>query len=300
MSTKRGVVASALTTSPPCGLADRRIVGHAGKHLGDVANLHGAALALHLARNVHQASQVARKQRVGAARRDIGALPADDGVGQFAVLDCECPAEAAAHISVVQRNETQPFDARQQFARLAHNPHLAQAGARIVIGDGALETGGDLGDAEPVDEEAHHFVAFSGKGVGLDRHVRLIGEELGIVPGEHPGAGAARRDDAIAGGEGLDRPPGDRLGRGAVARVVGGLAAAGLRGNDDFAARLLQQLDRGEADARTHEVDEAGDEKPDAERRRGRRGGGVSQDQRPSFPFRRDIGPAGRGIQAKP
>ena len=84
------------------------------------------------------------------------------------------------------------------------------------------------------------------------------------MPGEHPGARAARRDDVIAGRERLDRPARDRPGRGAIARIVGGLAAAGLRGNDDLAARLLQQLDRGEADARAHEVDEAGDEQPDA------------------------------------
>ncbi len=85
--------------------------------------------------------------------------------------------------------------------------------------------------------------------------------------GEHPGAGAARRDDPVAGREGLDRPARDRPGRGAIARIVGGLAATGLGGNDDFAARLLQQRDRGEADARAHEVDEASDEEPDADRR---------------------------------
>ena len=54
-----------------------------------------------------------------------------------------------------------------------------------MIGDGALVARGDLFDAEPIDEEAHQLVAFGGEGVGLDRHVRLVGEELGIVFGEH-------------------------------------------------------------------------------------------------------------------
>ena len=75
---------------------------------------------------------------------------------------------------------------------------LAQAGAGIVIGDGAVVARGDLGDAEHVDEEAHQLVAFGGEGVGLDRHVGLVGEQFGIVLGEHAGAGAARRDDVVA------------------------------------------------------------------------------------------------------
>ena len=81
--------------------------------------------------------------------------------------------------------------------------------------------------------------------------------------GEHARAGAARRHDVVAfreGGDGLAR---DRLGVGAIARIIGGLAAAGLRGHDDLAARVLEQLDRREADARPDEIDETGDEQAD-------------------------------------
>ena len=47
----------------------------------------------------------------------------------------------------------------------------------------------------------------------------------------------------------------------AVAGVVGGLAAAGLRRRHlDPAAGIFEQLDRGEADARPEQIDQAGDE----------------------------------------
>ena len=66
---------------------------------------------------------------------------------------------------------------------------------------------------------------------------------------------------------------GERLGVGAVTRIVGGLAAAGLAlGHLDDAAGVLEQLDGGETDGRTEEVDEAGDEQrhPQSGRGRGR------------------------------
>ena len=63
--------------SPIGGLA------HAGQHLGDVAHLDRAALALQLAGHVHQAAEIAGQQRVGAGRRDVGGLLADHGVGDL-------------------------------------------------------------------------------------------------------------------------------------------------------------------------------------------------------------------------
>jgi hypothetical protein len=87
------------------------------------------------------------------------------------------------------------------------------------------------------------------------------------VLGEHAGAGAARRHDVVAAGEGVDRAAGDRLGVGAVAGIERRLAAAGLLRHDDLAAGVLQQLDRGEADGRAKQVDETGDEQADAKLR---------------------------------
>ena len=56
----------------------------------------------------------------------------------------------------------------------------------------------------------------------------------------------------------------DRDRVGAIALVVGRLAAAGLAARHlDPAAGLLQELDRGEADRRPEQVDQAGDEQGD-------------------------------------
>ena len=50
-----------------------------------------------------------------------------------------------------------------------------------MIGDGAVVAGGDLLDAERVDEKAHEFPAFARERHGLARGVRLVGEQFGIV-----------------------------------------------------------------------------------------------------------------------
>ena len=107
-------------------------------------------------------------------------------------------------------------------------------------------------------------MGFLGEALGLCRHFRLAGEKLGIVPGEHAAAGAARDDDIIAIGERLDRLWRQRLGGQAVAGIVGGLAAAGLARDDHLAAGVLEELDRGEADRRPDDIDETGDEQADA------------------------------------
>ena len=102
-------------------------------------------------------------------------------------------------------------------------------------------------------------------GLGLTiENLRLVGEELGVMLGEHARARPAGRDDVVAIGEGLDRAPRDRFRVGAVSRIIGGLAAAGLLGHEHPAAGVFEQLDRSEADARAHRVDEAGDEQADA------------------------------------
>ena len=81
-----------------------------------------------------------------------------------------------------------------------------------MIGDGSVEARLDPLTPQHIDEEADQLVAFVGEALGLRRQVRLVGEQLGIVLGEHAGAGAARRDDIVAIGEGVDRLARDRLG----------------------------------------------------------------------------------------
>ena len=123
-----GLASSALS---PIGGSSR----HSREHLGDVADPHRSTLALHLARHVHEAAEIAGEQGVGAARGDIGALLRDDRVGQLAVFGREGSAEAAADFAVREIDQPQPFDAREQLARLPLDAQLAQARAGIVIGD---------------------------------------------------------------------------------------------------------------------------------------------------------------------
>src|SRR3546814_20234885 len=68
-----------------------------------------------------------------------------------------------------------------------------------------------------------------------------------------------RSVETLEGSDGLLR---QRAGVGAVARVVGRLAAAGLRlGHLDTAAGIFQQLHGSKAHRRPHHVDQAGDRK---------------------------------------
>ncbi|MNC85546.1 hypothetical protein D3C83_11520 [compost metagenome] len=92
--------------------------------------------------------------------------------------------------------------------------------------------------------------------------LRLRGKEVGIVRADHPGAGTRRRDDVIAGLELRENFPRQRKRRPAIARVIAGLAATGLAcRNHHLAPGRLQQAQRREPDAGTHEIDEAGNEK---------------------------------------
>ena len=87
---------------------------------------------------------------------------------------------------------------------------------------------------------------------------------------DHAAAGARRRDQVVAVLEFGDDLRRERLRVGAVAGVVGRLAAARLRRrHEDLRAAGFEQLDRREADRRPHQVDEAGDEEADAHEREG-------------------------------
>ena len=119
-------------------------------------------------------------------------------------------------------------------------------------------------------------MALAGEDLRSLGEVGIIGEKIGIVFGHHAAAGARGRDDVVAVGEGVHGLQGERLRIGPVARIEGGLAAAGLRGHGDLAARILQQFDGGEADAGAEEIDKTGDEEADA-RLGGMRQGDVSR-----------------------
>ena len=114
-------------------------VGHPGEHLGDVPARHRAALPLQLAGDVQQAAEIAGEHGAGTRCRDRRRLALDHVVGDLGVLDAERAAEAAAGFRVLHFGERQPVDRSEQPARLVAHPHLAQARAGVVVGDGSRE-----------------------------------------------------------------------------------------------------------------------------------------------------------------
>jgi hypothetical protein len=67
---------------------------------------------------------------------------------------------------------------------------------------------------------------------------------------EHGGARARRDNDVVEALEGLDHLTRNRLGVGAVAGIIGGLASTGLALRHlDLGAGVFEQLDRTKADA---------------------------------------------------
>ena len=156
----------------------------------------------------------------------------------------------------------------EQLARLLLDAELAQARAGIVIGDDAVVARRDLGDAQHVDQERHQLVAAAGQVLGPRLHRRIVVEQAGIVMAQHAAARARGRDHGVVAFEGLDDLGRDRPRRGAVAGIVGRLAAADLQGRDlDRAAGVLEELYGGETDRGPEQVDQAGDEERDAARR---------------------------------
>jgi hypothetical protein len=121
--------------------------------------------------------------------------------------------------------------------------------------------------AAHIDEERDELVGARGEFPRLREAGRLVGEQFRVMQLDHAGAGAGRRDDVIIAGEGSDGLAPDRSGVGPVARIVGGLAAAGLGMRHlDRAARLFQKLHGGKADARPEQIDQAGHQQRDARR----------------------------------
>ncbi len=118
-----------------------------------------------------------------------------------------------------------------------------------------------------VHQEGGELVGFGGQGFGACVQVGVIAEQGGQVAREHPGAGARGDDDVVVGRECREEAESEVAGGGAIAGVIGGLAAAGLgAGNFNRAAGGFEQGDAGEGDAGAVQVHQAGDEQGDARR----------------------------------
>ena len=201
--------------------------------------------------------------QIGAGRLDVGDLVAHHLGRDLRILDAEGAAEAAADLGIRQLVELQPAHAREQPARLLLDAELAQARAGIVVGGARRQARLDRLDAAHVGEEADQLEGARGQVAGRGAVGRRFVEQRRIVLLQHAGAGAGRRHDVVVAGEGGDRLARDQDRIGAVALIVGRLAAAGLARHLDPAAGALQELDRGKADRGPEQIDQAGDEQGD-------------------------------------
>ncbi len=77
-----------------------------------------AAVALQLARHVHQAAEIARQQNFGLRRLDVLRLLGDNGVRQIGVFDRERAAEAAAGFAILHLDQFEALDGGKQSTRL--------------------------------------------------------------------------------------------------------------------------------------------------------------------------------------
>ncbi|MBV6476119.1 MAG: hypothetical protein MOGDAGHF_01699 [Rhodocyclaceae bacterium] len=134
-----------------------------------------------------------------------------------------------------------------------------------MVGHRALEVAGHAVELEDVHQEVGQLVGAGGEPLDALERRRIVAEQLGVMGADHAAAGAGGGDDVVEALEfrqGLFR---QGEGGGAVARVVGRLAAAGLRLRHlDGATAVLEQADGGKGDAGLHKIGETGDEEGDA------------------------------------
>ncbi len=209
------------------------------------------------------------EQQARAAAVDGVGLLADDRVRDRRILDAEGAAETAAHVVALERLEGESGHLVEQGARLVMDAELAQAGATVVVGEAGVELHIGGRKVHHVHQEAHEFVSAFAEPAGAFCPGGIVRQGLGVVRPRHADAGAGRRDDVVVALEGLDEMAGEHCRVGGVAAVESRLAAAGLRVRYlDTASGIAQQLERGEADAGAHRIDQAGDEEADTRWRR--------------------------------
>jgi hypothetical protein len=99
-------------------------------------------------------------------------------------------------------------------------------------------------DACHVDEKIGQFVHTRRKALIAACELRIIAKQIGVALADHAAARPGRDDDVVELLEFLERFFGQVTGQRAIAGVVGGLPAAGLRGrHHDVVTGLFQQLE---------------------------------------------------------
>ena len=155
-----------------------------------MAHLDIGAVPFQLAGDVHQATEIAGENGRGTGRRDIGAFIANHLVGNIGILHTKGAPKPATGLPEGKFAELHPADGLEQLSRLGPHAHFPQAGAGIVIGDGPAERCVDRIYAAHIRQERHQLIGSSREVARPGRHRLIALKKLGIVFGQHAGAGA--------------------------------------------------------------------------------------------------------------
>lgn len=215
-------------------------------------------LAAQNAPDVHEAGVVGAAQDVGAGGDGVADLVLAHGGRYIGVLHGEGAAEATAFVGAGQLAQLQSLDGLQEAARSVAEAEETQAVAGGVVGHRVREVRADVGHSEDVDEELGELVGTGGEGRG--RGVA----DLRVVLPDHGGTGSRGGHHILVPLEGGGGTAYERLGLGAVAGVVLGLPAAGLRlGEVDLHPEAFEEPHGRDPGGRIHRVVDAGDEEGD-------------------------------------
>ena len=116
-----------------------------------------AAAAAQATGDVHQAARVGSHDHVGAALLDRLGLVAHHRAADATETHRKRPAEAAALVEALQRDQLQARDVPEELLRLGLESQAAQV-TRHVIGCLAVKAGADVKNAEHVDEKIGQLV----------------------------------------------------------------------------------------------------------------------------------------------
>jgi hypothetical protein len=197
----------------------------------EARDVHGPLLGVMAAQvppDVEKASRLAQHQEVGPALQVAVLLLLDHRLGDPGVGVGELAAEPAAEIGLLQLHELRPAGGADQLLRLLRDPEGPQDVARLVIGDLALEGRPDVLRPQHLDDVLGELEEPRGQLLGPGAPGGIALEELRIAMLHGGDAGAGDAHDLPVAFEDLDQVSGGLSRLLSIARIDGGLAAAGL------------------------------------------------------------------------
>ena len=210
---------------------------------------------------MEQAGRVRSDQGVQAQLHRFFQAGLSDGHGKAWGLDGKSPAEAATEPVRLQGDHFEAFHGAEEFQRFFFDSEAAHEVASHVEPHPGVERGGRNSPDPQVLHEEFGELPEAGAKTGVPR------EEGGEFVADHGHTGAGRGHDHLFSFESLEKGFAHGGGKIGKARVVGGLAAAGLAlGHHHLVAQFLQKTDRGLPHLREGVVHETGNEEGDSQK----------------------------------